>query len=237
MRMVKRAFTGLRHCRSKVILRRWERAMPGKNRLGLLLTAGALTAQAAVAADIPIAWHARAPSHASPVATIPLQSLSDDVLGTRAAFGGGAVYKVSWQRAVTTPDYTGGGYGRPTAETGDMPARIRAEAAAFNGYLDLGTWYGLTPYAGAPLGVFREASAIAPFAAGDSNAQWDFSWAVMMGSAASSTQTLAAGAGDRLLARGDARVTESAGATRLQTLASREIRVGVRWNFDDVRIR
>ena len=95
-------------------------------------------------------------------------SPTDNSIDNGFVGGVGAGFKAGWVRSDVTVDYTAMKYSGTIATPGDVSAKVDAVTALFNGYLDLGAWYGLTPYAGAPLGVFREASAIAPFAAGDS---------------------------------------------------------------------
>jgi opacity protein-like surface antigen len=122
-----------------------------------------------------------------------------------------------------------------------VTAKVSAITSLFNGYLDLGTWYGLTPYIGAGGGVsylrtFDYVSTQAPpFTAGLSNTQWKFAWALMSGAAVNLTQALAVDVNYRYLNLGDVHTASDAfGAMTLKNLAAHEVRVGVRWSFDDL---
>ena len=69
------------------------------------------------------------------------------------------------------------------------PPRSPPPASLFNGYLDLGTWYGVTPYIGAGAGVAYMrvsdySSTVAPPFTSSSSDQWNFTYAVMAGLAA-----------------------------------------------------
>ena len=66
----------------------------------------------------------------------------------------GAGIKSNWLRTDVTIDYASPlKYQGTVATAGDTTAKIQATTALFNGYLDLGTWYRITPYIGAGAGV------------------------------------------------------------------------------------
>ena len=85
-------------------------------------------------------------------------------LGTQAIFGLGAGYQFNnWFRADVTGEYrtdskywanegyaAGVGYG---AGTDGYFGAVRNAVVLANGYFDLGTWYGFTPFVGAGVGV------------------------------------------------------------------------------------
>ena len=111
----------------------------------------------------------------------------------------------------------------------------------FNGYLDLGTWYGITPYLGAGAGVANlrthdySSTAAPPFASGLSHSEWKFAYAVMTGVGYSIAPNITVDAGYRYVNFGNVTTASDAfGAMTLKNLAAHEVRVGVRWSFDDL---
>jgi opacity protein-like surface antigen len=231
----------------------------------LCAVAGLLVSEAAIAADMPgtvmpppdvaplslpiarPAWYLRgdlgyywgtmggaqsAPGFASPTA-------NDN--GNGFIGGVGAGVKSDWLRTDVTVDYTAMKYSGTIATPGDVTAKVNAVTALFNGFLDLGSWYGVTPYLGAGAGVANlrtsdYASTVAPpFAADMSRSQWKFAWAVMGGIGYSIAPNLTIDAGYRYVNFGDvATAADSFGSMTLKNLAAHEVRVGVRWSFDDL---
>lgn len=235
-------------------------------RVWLLLVSGALAGGNAIAADMPGNWLPPAPSlHGIPrlgpasnwyvrgdlgyawfgvdraVAAPGFLSPSDNALDRTAVIGGGIGYKGSWLRTDVTLDYSATGYRGTILAPGDATAKVGALSALFNGYLDLGTWYGLTPYLGGGAGVSQikmtdyTSTLAPPFTPGLSNTQWKFAWAVMGGTAYSITPNFAVDLGYRYLNLGDvSTASDAAGEMTLKNLAAHEVRVGVRWSFDDL---
>ena len=154
--------------------------------------------------------------------------------------GAGLGYKSHWLRADTTIDYTSINYSGTIATPGDATAKVSALTALFNGYLDLGTWYGLTPYVGAGAGVSQvktsdyTSTVAPPFASGLSNTQWKFAWALMAGR----DQRHAERRGRRRLPLSQFRRRRHGQRCgrrdTLENLAAHEVRVGIRWSFDNV---
>jgi len=156
--------------------------------------------------------------------------------------GAGVGYKSDWLRTDVTLDYTAPmKYQGSVASPNDTSAKVSAVTALFNGYLDLGTWYRATPYIGAGAGVSYlrttdyVSTAAPPFAGGSSNTQWRFAWAAMGGVAYAVAPNVIVDVGYRYLNLGDATTGSDAfGAMTLKNLAAHELRVGVRWSFDDL---
>jgi opacity protein-like surface antigen len=235
-------------------------------RLHLLLIAGVFVSGAAQAADMPgswtppvsiplpsapinplTGWYARidiayawyrmdaavaAPGFASPV-------LND--LGSALSSGAGIGYKSDWLRTDFTVDYTRLNYSGTIASSGDTVASVGAVTGLFNGYLDLGTWYCLTPYVGAGLGASYvktwnfASTQVPPFTPGLSNSQWKFAWAAMAGTAIHLSPRLAVDVGYRYLNLGDvATASDAFGQMTLKNIAAHEVRVGARWSFNDL---
>lgn len=154
----------------------------------------------------------------------------------------GAGLRSHWLRTDVTVDYTSPLKYTGTAVTdGDVTAKISAVSALLNGYIDLGTWYGVSPYVGAGAGVgyvtaSDYASTTAPPFSGGDHSQWNFNWAAMAGLGYALTPNLMLDLGYRYLNFGDAKTASDAfGETTFKNVAAHELRVGVRWRFDDGR--
>lgn len=228
--------------------------------LRLCALAGLVVSNAAIAADMPGdtlpppvapvlqpvfpgAWYLRGDlgyywgTMGQAQAPSPLPSPTDNALGNGFVGGVGAGFKSRWLRTDVTVDYTAAmKYTGTTLTSGDTSAKIDAVTALFNGYFDLGTWYGLTPYLGAGAGVanLHVHDYTSPTANGLSNAQWKFAWAVMAGAGYSLAPNLTLDASYRYVNFGDVMTASDAfGSMTLKNLAAHEVRVGVRWSFDD----
>jgi len=231
-------------------------------RLHLLLIATVFGSAAAYAADMPggappslsfpattvspaSGWYARGDlaygwnRMDGAVAPTGFPSPTVNDLGRGMSAGAGIGYKGNWLRTDLTVDYTGLSYTGTTISPGDTTAKVQAITALFNGYLDLGTWYCLTPYAGVGLGGSNlkttdyASTAAPPFTQGLSNSQWKFAWALMAGTAVHLTPSVALDVGYRYLNLGDvATASDVFGQTTLKNIAAHQVRVGVRWSFD-----
>lgn len=158
---------------------------------------------------------------------------SDDKLGNGVTAGAGIGIKTSFVRADITADYAfPAKYTGTVAAPDDTKAKIQSINILANGYLDLGTWYRLTPYVGAGAGTAMVKVTDAPGANSD-NSQWNFAWAGMAGVAWTVAPNLQMDFGYRYLNVGKA---ESGGATPVtfDHVAGHEVRVGLRWSFEDL---
>src|SRR3569832_212485 len=101
--------------------------------------------------------------------------------------GVGVGFFAGWLRSDVTVDYTAMKYSGTIATPGDVSAMVDAVTALFNGYLDLGTWYGLTPYIGAGAGDTNQhthektSTTTPPKENNQTNTQKKFAYAVMAG--------------------------------------------------------
>ena len=118
----------------------------------------------------------------------PFPDPTDNSLGNGMTAGLGVGIKSNWLRTDVTIDYASPvKYQGTVAAAGDTTAKIQATTALFNGYLDLGTWYRITPYIGAGAGVAYArvsdyaSTAAPPFSGDTSKNQWNFAWAGMAG--------------------------------------------------------
>ena len=190
--------------------------------------------------DLGYAWGSTGNAEAAPGFTSP----TDNKLGNGVTGGGGVGIKTRWLRTDLTIDYLAPlKYDGMIATPNDVTAKISAVSALFNGYLDLGTWYHMTPYIGAGAGVgyvrvTDYASALAPPFTADSHHQWNFAWAAMFGMAYTVAPNLQVDLGYRYLHFGDATTSsDSFGAMNFKNIAAQEVRVGLRWSFDDLAER
>jgi opacity protein-like surface antigen len=161
-------------------------------------------------------------------------------------FGGvGGGFKSKWLRTDVTFDYNSAlKYTGTIAAPGDVTAKMTAWSALFNGYIDLGTWYRMTPYIGAGAGAAMvnvsdyASTAAPPFAGGLSRAQWNFAWAGMAGIGFVISPNTVIDLGYRYINFGDAKTgTDASGAMTFKNLAAHEVRIGLRWSFDDFAYR
>ena len=161
--------------------------------------------------------------------------------GFTAGFGVGV--KTQWLRTDVTIDYLSAlKYEGTVTTAGDTTAKIQATTALFNGYVDLGTWYRITPYIGAGVGAAYTdvtdyvSGGSPPFTGDVDKKQWGFAWAVMAGAAYPISPNLMLDVGYRYLNIGDVKTGSDAfGAMTFKNVAAHEVRVGLRWSFDDVR--
>jgi opacity protein-like surface antigen len=232
--------------------------------LRLCAIAGLLFSQAAIAADMPgttlpppeiaplpplvssVGWYLRGDLGGywgrtdGAEATTGIASPTDSKLGNGFVGGVGAGFKSRWLRTDLTVDYTAMKYSGTIATPDDVTAKIDAVTALFNGYLDLGTWYGLTPYLGAGAGVANlrthdYTSPLTTSTSGLSHSEWKFAWAVMGGVGYSIAPNLTLDASYRYMNFGDVMTpSDATGSLTLKNLAAHEVRVGVRWSFDDL---
>ena len=71
-----------------------------------------------------------------------------------ASIGGGVGYKWGWFRADVTFDYgSGPKFVGDTLGPQHVTAKLSSYTTLFNAYIDLGTWWGFTPYIGAGVGT------------------------------------------------------------------------------------
>lgn len=173
--------------------------------------------------------------------TAPFPAPIDDKLGNGLMVGIGAGIKKQWLRADVTVDYSlPMKYEGTIAAPGDVTAKISAASGLFNVYLDLGTWYYVTPYVGAGAGAayvraFDYVSTLAPPFTGDtSHTQWNFAWAAMAGFGAAVAPNLIIDVGYRYIDFGDVETARDAfGRMTFKDVAAHEVRVGLRWSFDN----
>ena len=161
---------------------------------------------------------------------------TDNNLDRSVTAGGGIGLKSSFMRADITADYS-----LPSDYTGtivapdDTSARISSVNVLLNGYLDLGTWYGLTPYIGAGAGgALMKVNDVQGPIVSENNSRWNFAWAGMAGVAWTVAPNLQIDFGYRYLNLGKA-VSGGPNAVTFDNISGHEVRAGLRWHFNDLR--
>jgi opacity protein-like surface antigen len=172
--------------------------------------------------------------------TAPFSDPIDNSLGNNLSGGVGVGYKGKWVRTDVTVGYLAPlNYQGTVATAGDVSAKISALSALFNAYIDLGTWYGVTPYIGAGVGsaymrVSDFTSAAAPPFTGGDHSQWNLAWAAMAGLGYAISPQLTIDIGYRYLGFGNVKTGADAfGAMTFKDVSAHEVRAGLRWNFSE----
>ena len=233
--------------------------MPGLIRIAATALLTAMLVTAAQAADVPTlqppsyvtpppatgwsysGWYVRGDlgwrfNRMGDVSASGVADPSGDKLDNGLTAGGGIGLKSSFLRADVTASYSFPvEYTGTIATTNDTRAKVSSANVLLNGYLDLGTWYGLTPYVGAGAGgALVKVSGVQGPLASESNSRWNLAWAAMAGVAWTVAPNVQIDFGYRYIHLGKA---ESGGpnAITFSSLGGHEARVGLRWHFNDLR--
>jgi opacity protein-like surface antigen len=193
--------------------------------------------------------------------TTSVQHLGFDTAGI---FGLGAGYKFNnWFRADVTGEYRGnsqffgthaitypGGVGTDTYHATKSEWVVLA-----NAYVDLGTWWYMTPFIGAGVGGARVSianftdqsiannggAALPGLAFGDNVSKWNFAWALHAGVAYKVTPNFTVELAYRYLDMGDGltgdlRTFDGTNAiynpTTFKSITSHDLKLGVRWDLE-----
>ena len=172
-------------------------------------------------------------------------------------FGIGIGYQVNnWFRADLTGEYRSkvdfSGLDLITAvgttTPNDYDAKKSEWLTLLNGYWDIGSWRGITPFIGAGVGFANveisgftdEGEAVASLAFGDDNDEWNFAWALHAGLAMDVTEAFTVELAYRYLDLGDA---ESGNLIaydgtdlfdnpmEFNDITSHDVKLGVRYTF------
>ena len=181
---------------------------------------------------------------------------------TAGIFGLGVGYKFNpWFRGDVTGEYRGnsnfdgfdlisfpGGFGAHTYH-----ATKSEWLALANAYVDLGTWWGVTPFVGAGAGGARvsianftdltvtSAGGFPGLAFGDNVSKWNFAWALHAGLAYRVSPNFTVELAYRYLDMGDGltgdlRASDGTNTivnpTTFKSLTSHDLKMGVRWQLD-----
>ena len=163
--------------------------------------------------------------------------VTNDLDGT---FWGGVGAGFKWHQIRTdltvdaTPPatYTGSGGGAAAS------ARIQTFTGLANAYYDIGTWWRVTPYIGAGIGLAHvrvsdyQSLTTPPLSNVDTFGRTNMAWALMAGLNYQFWRNLSVDVGYRFLDQGDALTgTDASGALVLKDLQSHEVRIGLRWMY------
>ena len=158
------------------------------------------------------------------------------------AFVGGLGFgiKRDWLRLDVTGDYgLSAKYSAPVAAGGEIAGSISSFTVMGNAYVDLGTWYGMTPYVGAGLGAanlhfgeyeYANATGAMPSTA-TVKKRWNMAWAAMAGVSYKVAHNLLLDVGYRYIDMGDVSGGPD-GQLTVKKLTGNEIRIGFRYILD-----
>ncbi|MGQ0682217.1 outer membrane protein [Bradyrhizobium sp.] len=190
-------------------------------------------------------------------ATSSVQNLN---FSTAGIFGLGAGYRFnSWFRADVTGEYRGNStffgtdnltYPGPAFGADTYHATKSEWVVLGNAYVDLGTWWCMTPFIGAGIGGARVAingftdvnTPTGGIAYGDNTAQWNFAWAVHAGVAYKVTPNFTVELAYRYLDMGDGLtgdlrtfngVNAIVNPTTFKDITSHDLKIGVRWDLNN----
>jgi opacity protein-like surface antigen len=193
---------------------------------------------------------------------VPFDHLS---VSNNAVIGAGIGYKLNnWVRGDVTADYTFSGniqslYTIANCCTFTDRTRVGGWAVLANGYVDLGTWYGVTPYVGGGVGYgFTQISktvnqeflptgtgtlvpvtdpntGLPVFHGFAAHTTGGFAWALEAGAAVDVAPSVKLDLNYRYLNIADARFpTDTLGvAPKLRSLGQHQFRIGLRYMFDE----
>lgn len=173
----------------------------------------------------------------NPTVNDGVQTLTNTGIGDAAVvtLGVGKQFN-SWLRADLTLDYS-----FPATFRGRNACGIacitadRAEIATIgtfaNGYIDLGTWFGVTPYIGAGVGAVHHAIknyTVDGLQVNNSDSKWSFAWAAMTGVNYALSPNLSIDLGYRYVDLGKARIAPYT----FEDLTAHEFKIGFRYLID-----
>lgn len=166
---------------------------------------------------------------------------SGNHLSNTGSVGTGIGYKSSWFRTDLSVDYlTASKYRGTVATPDDVTAKIQAIPVLLNAYLDLGTWQHVTPYIGVGAGtayvrLTDYQSAVAPPFTVFSKSQWQFAYAGLAGLTVDVSHNVQIDLGYRYLNLGNVKTAaDASGSMTFKNVAGHEVRIGLRWNFNDL---
>src|SRR5258705_2067819 len=184
---------------------------------------------------------------------------------TAGIFGLGVGYQFNpWLRGDATGEYRGnsnfngldlitfpGGFGAHSYH-----ATTSGWLALANAYVDLGTWWGVTPFVGAGAGAARVSIAnftdlgitsagVPGLAFGDNLSEWNFAWALHAGLAYKVSPNFTVELAYRYLDMGDGLTGDLrafdgtntiVNPTTFKSLTSHDLKMGVRWNLNSLPV-
>jgi opacity protein-like surface antigen len=162
---------------------------------------------------------------------VPMTSTKVDETGT---IGGGFGFKWNWLRSDLTVDYGGAGQTTVNSALGSptVTQKMQNLTTLVNGYLDLGTWWGMTPYLGAGFGyTYVKPTNVTVFGVVSpvNNSNWNFTWALMAGASVALSPSFMLDVNYRYLDMGSANTNMTFGTVQYGEWTANEFRVGLRY--------
>lgn len=165
----------------------------------------------------------------------PTSAKQDDAY----VFGFGAGIKREWFRLDVTGDYGWRSKYEAEFNGGTFSGKVESFTVMGNGYVDLGTWYGVTPYVGAGIGganlifsSYENPSATAPMVStAVPVSRWNLAWAVMAGLSYAVAPNILIDVGYRHIDMGDISGGPNEQLT-VKKLTGDEVRIGFRYLLD-----
>ena len=189
-------------------------------------------------------------------------SVQKNSFNTAGIFGVGVGYKFNnWFRADITGEYRGNSqffgtdhltYAGPAFGVDTYHATKSEWVVLGNAYVDLGTWWCMTPFIGAGVGGARVSIAnftdqsivsgappVSGLAFGDNTAKWNFAWAAHAGVAYKVTPNFTVELAYRYLDMGDGLTGplrtfdgfQGTNPTTFKNITSHDLKLGVRWDL------
>jgi opacity protein-like surface antigen len=172
-------------------------------------------------------------------ASDPANDYSTNSIKNAFIGGVGAGFKAQWFRADITGDYGWRSlYSGSNASNGNsVSAELDIFTVMLNGYLDLGSWAGFTPYIGAGIGsayvstwsyetMPPQTTQVSPAA------RWNTAWAVMAGMSYNLSYNVLLDVGYRRIDMGDIISGPDSNQLTVKKLTGDEVRVGIRYVLD-----
>ncbi|MGZ5896360.1 MAG: outer membrane protein, partial [Xanthobacteraceae bacterium] len=163
-------------------------------------------------------------------------SFFNNVLKNSGSIGGGVGYKYGWFRADFTGDYgTRPDFLGDTVSGQHVTAKLTNATMLLNGYIDMGSWWGATPYIGGGIGYSylqpANFTVTPPVQALAADSRWVPSWALMAGVSYAVSPILLLDASYRYLDIGESRSLIGLTGTEVKfgNWTAQEVRIGLRY--------
>ncbi len=170
------------------------------------------------------------------IAGVPFSSAS---YSSGTAFDLGFGFKAKWFRGDITASYglRPHFFGATAVASPDVQARITAITTLFNGYFDLGTWKGFTPYVGAGIGFSwmrpNQFTAASVAVTTSTPGTWDIAWAAHAGVSFALSRNWGVDASYRFLHLGAPQTfLNGIGTIDYGNMNAHDVRIGLRYTLD-----
>ncbi|NJL08273.1 MAG: porin family protein [Methylacidiphilales bacterium] len=155
------------------------------------------------------------------------------------AIGAGFGYQSGWFRADVTADYRAQSEFAGSALNRVFESEVTSWSTLLNGYFDLGSWSGITPYVGAGIGGAAHQSRSWRDGTGQTystGTNWDFAFAVMAGVAVRVSPHMSFDFGYRYVDLGQPEsgfgLVATTSKVQFDNVTAHEVRAGLRYMID-----